>query len=289
MSMRKISRQVYYKSLFWFLGTGFFLVSAVTGSFVASLAPGERTLSRPIFGRTREAVVELERLGLLDGMPTSLVAELVDYQWQSGKSLAEILQDEEWCVRLGLKRKEFRVTWYLSNPFQVLPPTLQKALQARSTPFKSTAHLYEWCRSKGFARPAVSAFRHALIETTPINLWRAAHGMRPYAKNGEFLEPIAIHHSDGTLDVRDGHIATDPQVIPTNTEVLLLVRIDGKDRILRVKAADIGGGIKGRHVDLPFQISPDARPLPHTVYPSALKNPSVQILVPIHANPNRKA
>src|SRR5437868_1106481 len=117
--MKNLSRKIYYKSLFWFLGTGFFLVSAVTGSFVASLAPGERTLSRPIFGRTREAVVELDRLGLLQQMPAPLIAELVDYQWQSGKTLAEILEDENWCERLALKRQEFRVTWYLSNPYQV--------------------------------------------------------------------------------------------------------------------------------------------------------------------------
>src|SRR5690348_12037838 len=108
--MKKISSTVYYKSLFWFLGTGFFLVSAVTGSFVASLAPAERSLSRPIFGRTHEAVLELDRLGLLDGMPANLIAELIDYQWETGKTLAEILEDENWCERLGLKRKEFRVT-----------------------------------------------------------------------------------------------------------------------------------------------------------------------------------
>lgn len=288
--MRKLSRKIYFKSLFWILATGFFLVSAVMGSFVASLAPGERSLSRPIFGRTREAVVELDRLGLLQQMPAPLIAQLVDYQWETGKTLAEILEDETWCERLGLKRKEFKVTWYLSNPYQVLPMGLQKALQTRATPFKSTSHFFDWCRSKGFSASSIAALKNALIETTPINLWRAAHGMRPYAKNGEYLEPIAIHYSDGSVEVRDGHIATDPREIPTNSEVLLLVRVDGKDRILKVKAADVGGSIKGRHVDLPFQISPDSRPLPFTIYPSALRNPSVQILIPRRStNLNQKA
>jgi hypothetical protein len=101
-----------------------------------------------------------------------------------------------------------------------------------------------------------------------------------------------IDRGNGSFEVRDGHIATDPRVIPTNAEVLLLVKINGEDRVLKVKATDIGGAIKGHHVDLPIELSPGAtRTLPHVIFPHALRNPSVQILTLPHRyiNPDQKA
>ena len=76
------------------------------------------------------------------------------------------------------------------------------------------------------------------------------------------LEPIVIDHGKGRIEVRDGHIATDPRYIPTNSELVLLVRIQGEVRVLKVKATDIGGAVKGMHVDLPIQVGPEAIPLP---------------------------
>ncbi len=277
--MKKIKRQLYFKSLFWFLGAGFFLVSAVMGSFVGALTNGEVIRSYPQFGKSRGAVRELARIGLLDRMSPELVAEVLDYQWQSGKSLAQVLQDPVWCHRLGLSKNEFKVTWYLSNPFDVLPPALQKSIHERKTPFRSRTHVFEWSRANKMPKIYREALYKALIETTPENLWRASQGHRPYAKNGEFLEPIVIEHGKGTYEVRDGHIATDPRVIPTNQEVLLLVKVNGEDRVLKVKATDIGGAIKGKHVDLPIKISPEfTQTFPNVLFPSAVSNPSVQIL-----------
>ncbi len=277
--MKRIKRQVYIKSLFWFLGAGFFLVSAVMGSFVGALSNGEVLRSYPNFGRSRESVRELTRLGLLEKMSPDLVAELLDYQWQSGKSLAQILQDPVWCHKIGLYKNEFKVTWYLSNPFDVLPPALKKAIHERKQPFRSRTHVFEWSRANKMPKIYRDALYKALIETTPENLWRAAQGQRSYAKNGEFLEPIVIEHGRGTYEVRDGHIATDPRVIPTNQEMLLLVKVNGVERILRVKATDIGGAIKGKHVDLPIKISPEfTDTFPNVLFPTAVSNPSVQIL-----------
>ena len=59
--------------------------------------------------------------------------------------------------------------------------------------------------------------------------------------------PLVVDHGlgrSGRFEVRgSAHIATDPAVIPTMSEVLILVRIDGKDRVLRVTAADTGAAM----------------------------------------------
>src|ERR1044071_9034212 len=204
--MKKIKRQVYIKSLVWFIGAGFFLISAVMGSFVGSLSTGEIFRSFPGLGKSREAVRELERVGLLGRLTPELTAQLLDYQWETGKNLAQILQDPVWCNRLGLSKNNFQVTWYLSNPYEVLPVALQKAIREKKTPFRSRAHVFEWCRVNGMPRVYRDALYKALIETTPENLWRAAHGQKPFAKNGEFLEPIVVDRGSGFFEGRDGHI-----------------------------------------------------------------------------------
>jgi len=90
-----------------------------------------------------------------------------------------------------------------------------------------------------------------------------------------------VDQGDGILELRNGHIATDPRVIPTNTEVILLLTINGEEEVLRVKATDIGGAIKGRHVDLPMHLSSREAPLPNTKFPLAVVNPNVQVLMPV--------
>src|SRR5689334_17714777 len=97
------------------------------GSFVGSLSNGEIIRSYPLLGRSREEIRELDRIGLLNQLSPQITAELLDYEWQSGKNLAQVLQEPVWCHRLGLSKNEFKVTWYLSNPYEVLPEGLQKA------------------------------------------------------------------------------------------------------------------------------------------------------------------
>lgn len=277
--MKKIPHHLYLKSIVWFLGAGFFIVSVVAGSM---LGPWSLDHKKP-----RNVVEELERLDLLSKIPNNVLDDLIDYQSQSGRSLAQILAEPYWRKRLGFAADSFKSTWYMSNPYELLPSDLQSAIRKRPTPFASSSHLWEWCRENQAPQAWKEALNQALIETTATNLWRAGQGQRSYATNGEFIEPIVIDHGSGRLEVRDGHIATDPRVIPTNSTVYLLVKIDGEERILKVKAADTGCAIKGKHVDLPIHLSTQNKILPKTLFPKAVSNPSVTILtiIPVLAKP----
>jgi 3D (Asp-Asp-Asp) domain-containing protein len=283
--MKKTGAQFYFRSFLWAAGAGLFLVSLVTGSMVSSRSESDR--------RARDVVHELHRLELLTQLSPKTVTDLIDYQWHSGKTLAEILRDPVWCTRLGLSGDEFKATWYMSNPYDLLPADLQHAIKQHPEPFPSKKHLMQWCHATKAPHVWRQAIDLALIETTARNLWRASQGLGSYAKNGEFIEPIVIDHGNNRLEVRDGHIATDPSVIPTNSMVLLVVKINGEDRVLRVKASDIGSAIRGRHVDLPIHLSQDAGKMPYTLFPKEVSNMTVKILMPIQvmarANPGQKA
>jgi hypothetical protein len=164
-------------------------------------------------------------------------------------------------------------------------------IRQRKEPFQSRAHVWEWCRARNLPARWREALHVALIETTPLNLWRASQGKRPYAKNGQYIEPIVVDHGHGDIEIKDGHIATDPKVIPTNTNLILLVRIKGEYKLVRVKAADIGAAVRGRHVDLPIQMSIPKKPFPHFRLPKEyISNPTVHILTPIpRVNRGQKA
>jgi 3D (Asp-Asp-Asp) domain-containing protein len=100
-----------------------------------------------------------------------------------------------------------------------------------------------------------------------------------------------VEKSKGVYEVRHGHIATDPRVVPTNSEVLLLVRVNGEERLLRVKASDVGQAIKGRHVDLPIYIRPGSQVAVSSIrFPKEyVRNPTVQILQPLASvSPSQK-
>jgi hypothetical protein len=199
---------------------------------------------------------ELNRLGILRLAPQPAVENLLTYQRRTGRSLAQILREPFWVATLGLSSTNFKATWYAANPFDMLPKDLQVAIRETKEPFRSRSELEKWCANLKAPDHWKTALNFALVETTASNLWRAARGLRPFTKNGQYLEPIVVEKGGGVYDVREGHIATDPAVIPTGTTVLMLVRVGGKDRLLRVKATDIGSAIRGEHVDLPIQIRP---------------------------------
>jgi hypothetical protein len=70
----------------------------------------------------------------------------------------------------------------------------------------------------------------------------------------------------------------------------MLVRVGGKDRLLRVKATDIGSAIRGAHVDLPIQIRPkkSANLTAPIRFPKEyIRNSSVVILKPATGKINR--
>lgn len=268
----------------------FSLVSFGVGApYVRSFLPEESWIGR---GTTISTLSELERLGLLSQAPEGTLEDLLAYQRRTGKTLAEILRDPSWSERLGLTSEIFKATWYAANPFELLPPDLRKAIRRRKTPFRSRNDVWQWCRQEKAPSAWRKALKAALVETTPHNLWRASRGQKPYARNGEFLEPIVRDLGRGQFEIREGHIATDPKIIPTNSEVLLLVKINGEDKLLRVKATDIGSKIRGRHVDLPIHLGPENEHFPHTRFPREVRNPFVQILKPMlpanASNPNQK-
>lgn len=259
---------------------GLFLVILIGGSLVANLSVEHRRMAKEAKDKANQTLKDLNRLGLMEGLKSEQIAELVEYQWQTGKTLGQILKEPYWSSALKLKTNEFKVTWYMSNPFQLLPKGLQDAIRKRKSPFKSREQVWDWCNDKKFPLSWKKALKSALVETTPNNLWRASRGQRPFAHNGEYLRPIVIDHGQGLLEVKDGgHIATDPKVIPLNSEVFLVVKIKGEEKILKVIAGDIGGGIKGNHIDLPIYLNPHSKPMPHTEYPSAIRNPNATILM----------
>jgi len=250
-----------------------------------------------------QTLKELNRLGLLRNAPQSSVENLLTYQRRTGRPLAQILRDPFWVATFGLNATHFKATWYAANPFDMLPKDLQVAIRETKEPIKSRSQAEKWLDEIKAPDHWKSAIGFALIETTASNLWRAARGLRPFTKNGQFLEPIVVERGGGVYDVREGHIATDPAVIPTGTTVLMLVRVGGKDRLLRVKATDIGSAIRGVHVDLPIQIRPkgSANPTAPIRFPKEyIRNSSVVIFLPgklaakivapvKKVSPNRKA
>ncbi len=287
--MKREMRHPYLRSAIWFGGAALCLASLLGAPLIQSLLPLDNGYRFQM--KTTKKV--MSTVGLENKLDKDAMADLVRYQQATGKSLAQVLREPGWASKLGYSSEQFKATWYISNPFELLPPDLQQAIRAKKTPFQTRADVWEWCKAKKAPKAWKKALKAALVETTPVNLWRASRGAKPYAKNGEFLKPIVVEKASGIYEVLHGHIATDPRVIPTNTEVLLLVRVGGKDRILKVKASDIGGAIKGKHVDLPIQLdSARKRQLPNVVLPKQhIRNPSVQILIPhsVKTNLNQKA
>lgn len=286
--MRKM-RHPYLRGTIWFAGAALCLVSLLGAPLFQSLLPLDNGYTFQM-SATKDT---LETLGLGNKLDKEAMADLIRYQRITGKSLAQVLAEPGWASKLGFSTERFKATWYISNPYDLLPTDLQLAIRNKPTPFKTREQVWDWCKTKKASANWKKALKAALVETTPHNLWRAARGGKPYAKNGEFLKPIVFERPGGAYDVDEGHIATDPRYIPTNTEVLLLVRIGGKDRILKVKATDIGGGVKGKHVDLPIHLDSRKRGyLPNVLLPKQqISNPSVRILIPhsLKTNPNQKA
>lgn len=277
------------KSVIWFMGAAFSLVGLVGASWVGS------SQGMPISSLfTRSYMLsELGRLALLQSVPKTTIESLIRHQRLNGKTLAQILRDPHWCKKLGYSQATFKATWYAANPFDLLPRDLQKALQKNNTPFRSSNDLWNWCQTVKAPAEWRTALKIALIETTAANLWRAAHGQEPYTKSGDYLKPIVVDGGGGKLKLFDGHIATDPRVIPTNTEVLLLVKVNGEEKVLRVRATDVGSAIKGYHVDLPIYLNKDTTRtvLPYIRFPSEyIANATVTILMPIRKlSPSQKA
>ncbi len=226
---------------------------------------------------------ELQRLGLLNRPSQEAIEQLLTHQRRTGKTLPQILREPFWVSLMGLSAVQFKSTWYAANPFDLLPRDLQSAIRQSKTPLKGRSDLEHLVTDLGGPDYWKAAINFALVETTASNLWRASKGQKPFTKNGQYLEPIVVEKGGGVYDVHDGHIATDPAEIPTGSTVLMLVRIGGKDRLLRVKAADIGEGVRGRHVDLPIQIRPKAAadPAAPIRFPKEyVRNSSVFILTP---------
>lgn len=233
-----------------------------------------------------QTLKELNRLGLLRNAPQPAVENLLTFQRRTGRPLAQILRDPFWVATFGLSSTHFRATWYAANPFDMLPKDLQVAIRETKDPIQSRSQAEKWLSDIKAPDHWKSALNFALVETTAANLWRAARGLRPFTKNGQYLEPIVIEKGGGEYDVHEGHIATDPSVIPTGTSVLMLVRVGGKDRLLRVKATDIGSAIRGEHVDLPIQIRPKGsmNPTAPIRFPKEyIRNSSVVIFLPTKA------
>ena len=267
------------KSLSGFFGTGFLLVSLVGISYVHTMDVHHRRSAYESGLLAAETIQGLDYLRLAENGKGKELRRLLKYQRETGKTLSQILREPEWGPRLGVSARRYKATWYMANPFDVLPTGLQEAIRQREIPFKSRTHVWQWCRTNNVPAAWRKALYAALIETTPYNLWRASRGQRPYTRSGAFLEPLVVDHGSGRLEVRRwGHIATDPAVIPTNSNLLLMMTVDGRERLVKVKAADTGGAIRGKHVDLPIHLGPDVAPMPHTLMPLEIRNPFVEIV-----------
>jgi 3D (Asp-Asp-Asp) domain-containing protein len=287
--MRRKMKHPYLRSLVWFATAALSLVSLVGAPAIHSFLP----LDSGYRVKLKATKAHLSRLGLENKIDQDALADLIEYQHTTGKTFSQVLREPAWASKFGYTTEQFKATWYISNPFELLPVDLQEAIRVKKTPFRTRAQVWDWCKSRRAPVTWKKALKAALIETTPLNLWRTAHGAKPYAKNGEFLKPIVVERAGGIYEVKDGHIATDPRIIPTNSEVLLLIKVNGQERILKVKATDIGGGIKGKHVDLPIYLNANGRnSLPNVLLPKKqISNPVVQILIPqrVKPNPNQKA
>ncbi|MCG3205497.1 MAG: hypothetical protein KCHDKBKB_02219 [Elusimicrobia bacterium] len=263
-----------------FVMAGFLIVGMGGATIVGPIfpEPARQVTLDPVATKTMQ---ELVRLGLHKKLSQAELENFLSVQSHSQKPLSEILKDPLWLEKLGLSAKTFKATWYAANPFELLPLDLQTAIRKEKTPFQSRSDINLWLKRTHAPKRWVKAIELALIETTAKNLWRASRGKRPYAKNGQYLQPIALDRGNGHIDTMDGHIATDPRVIPTNSKVLILVRINGEDRLLRVKASDIGQAIKGHHVDLPIVIKPKYGKNHAIRFPGeSIRNPTVIIFSP---------
>lgn len=274
-----LAKKTFRQSALWFAGVAACALMLVAAPIVGQWVPYDFGWHRRVDPLTQETLNELERLGLLESASPGAVNALVSFRRVSGKSVAAVFRYSSWAERFGLKSERFRATWYMANPFDLLPAELQDAIRARKIPFRSRTHVWQWCRANRVPSIWRKALYAALIETTPHNLWRASRGLPPYVKNGEFLKPIVEDLGGGRFVIKDGHIATDPTVIPTGSDVLVLLRVQGIDRVVRVTAADIGAAIKGKHVDLPIRVGPDTALLPATRLPKEhIRNPYVKVL-----------
>ena len=279
--MRVLKANWYLRSLLWFILAGSLFMGLCGASIIspAGPVPGRGFRLDP---QASAFLQEINQLGFMSHASQGTIEQLIAYQRESGKSLGQILQEPGWPERLGFASTRFKATWYAANPFDLLPPDLRKAIKRHPTPFRHRRDLNAWLSSVNAPDRWRRAIRVALVETTASNLWRASRGLRPYAKNGQLLEPIVVEHDKGVYEVRHGHIATDPRVVPTNSEVVLLVKVNGEDKVLRVKASDIGAAVRGRHVDLPIYMKPGSQVgLPYIRFPKEyIRNPTVQILRP---------
>jgi hypothetical protein len=276
-------RRTVWKTIFISVTAGFLVVSLGGASIVGPIFPPAPIRSFvPDFTATQQ-LQQLRRLGLLSRLEQSDIERLLIELDTHAQPLGRILAKPEWQKRLGLTAQTFKSTWYAANPFDLLPIDLQIAIRRAKQPFRSTTDIRMWCKAQKAPSRWISALDKALIETTPTNLWRASRGKKSYARNGQFLQPILVEKSAGMFDVIDGgHIATDPRVIPTNTKLWLLVQIKGEDHLIRVKATDIGGAIKGKHVDLPVTLKSKATSKDHSFYFPAehIRNRSVVLFLP---------
>lgn len=282
MENKSLIKRATLKSTFWIVLSCFF-ASPFGGASMGFLpSPMESGRMYRLDSRATTVLKDLSRLGLAENASQEDLEKLLSYQKRTGKSLAQILADPAWTSVFGMAPVEFKATWYAANPFDHLPAALRKEIRNAKTPLRTTQQLHRWCRDNKFPKEWVKAIDVALVETTAENLWRASQGKKPYAKNGQVLQPIVVEKSVGDFEIHDGHIATDPRVIPTNTKLIIMVRINGVNRILRVKAADIGGAIQGRHVDLPIHFLPrNTKAGSHLQFPKEyIRNPSIFILRP---------
>jgi hypothetical protein len=267
-------------------------VSVVAGFLVVSL--GGASIVGPIFPAAPARVLapdtvatqqlqQLRHLGFLSRLNEEDTEHLLTQLDSGHVNLGRLLARPEWQKRLGFSAQTFKATWYAANPFDLLPIDLQIAIKRSKQPFRTSKDIKLWCKSHNAPARWVDAFNKALVETTAVNLWRASRGKRPYAKNGQYLQPIVVEKTPGVFDMVDGgHIATDPRVIPTNTKLWLLVQVEGQERLIRVKATDIGGAIRGKHVDLPVALKSHATGHEHGFYfPNQhLHNPTVVLFIP---------
>jgi hypothetical protein len=280
---RGTTRRIAWRTAFISVMAGFLIVSLGGASIVGPISPvTPPRVFHPDLGATQQ-LQQLRHLGFLSRLHESDVEALLTELEAPHATLGRILVRPEWQKRLGFSAQTFKATWYAANPFDLLPLDLQIAIRREKQPFRTTTDIKMWCKAQHAPTRWIDAFEKALVETTPTNLWRASRGKKPYAKNGQYLQPIVVEKKTGVLDVIDGgHIATDPRVIPTNTKLWLLVQVQGQERLIRVKATDIGGAIRGRHVDLPVSLKSHATAKNHSFYfPSKhLHNPNVVLFIP---------
>jgi hypothetical protein len=192
----------------------------------------------------------------------------------------QILDDPEQMHKLGLVTQDFRATWYLANPYDLLPTGLQNAIRQRKTPLKSRRQSFDWLNAINAPRAWKKALRKAFVETTADNLWRASRGKAPYAHNGEILKPVAIQSPTGELILQQGDIATDPRVIPPNSDVLLIIQAGDHREFVLARAADRGSGVRGHHIDIPIRLEPRLNAvLPHLSFPKQFHHPRVTVVL----------